>query len=64
MHLKHAVAPDPIEIMICLYGLFVQSPAANTPGMFVAPRLSTTISPNRLRSTVSPNQSVFGTRPI
>ena len=29
---KLAVAPDPIEMMICLYAWVVQSPAAKIPG--------------------------------
>ena len=50
--------------MICLKEVSVQSPAAKTPGILVEPFLSTTISPNVLRSTVSPSHSVFGTVPI
>jgi hypothetical protein len=33
-----AVAPDPIEIMIWLKALSIQSPAANSTGIVVVPR--------------------------
>src|SRR3546814_5443011 len=51
-------------MMICLYGTVVASPAANTPGMEVWPRASTTISPYLLSSTAPFSHSVLGTRPI
>jgi hypothetical protein len=40
-----ALAPSPVAMMICLYGTVVTSPAANTPGTEVWPRLSISISP-------------------
>ncbi|MNY83251.1 hypothetical protein D3C86_2258910 [compost metagenome] len=50
--------------MICLYGTVVTSPAANTPGIEVWPRASTSISPCLDRLTVPFSHSVLGTRPI
>ena len=50
--------------MICLNGTVVASPAANTPGTEVWPRLSTMISPCLLSSIMPFSHSVLGTKPI
>ena len=61
---RAAVAPPPAAATICFHGDVVQSPAANTPGMPVAPRASTTTSPCGVISTTPSSHSVLGSSPI
>src|SRR5690606_41250042 len=62
--LSDALAPSPIAATICLYGVVVASPAANTPGSEVRPAWSTSISPRGDSSTVPLSHSALGSRPI
>ena len=59
-----AIVPSATAVVICLYLLETQSPAAKTPGIFVTIKLSTTISLNLFSSKIPENLSVFGMYPI
>ena len=57
-----AVDPAPSAMTICLKATVVQSPAANTPGTDVWPRVSISISPRFVSATLPLSQSVLARR--